>query len=82
MTNADIEKEIASKEAEIRVLRSALAENTSEIGDWKIIKIYEARLQSETDPYNLEELLAERETTRERINQLREEIENLKKKLK
>lgn len=82
MTNADIEKEIASKEAEIRVLRSELAENTSEIGDWKIIKIYEARLQSKTDPYNLEELLAGRETTRERINQLREEIENLKKKLK
>ena len=82
MTNADIEKEIASKEAEIRALRSALAENTSEIGDWKIIKIYEARLQNKTDPYNLEELLTERETTRERINQLREEIENLKKKLK
>lgn len=82
MTNADIEKEIASKEAEIRVLRSGLAENTSEIGDWKIIKIYEARLQNKTDPYNLEEILTERETTRERINQLREEIENLKKKLK
>ena len=82
MTNADIEKEIASKEAEIRALRSALAENTSEIGDWKIIKIYEARLQNKTDPYNLEEILTERETTRERINQLREDIENLKKKLK
>jgi hypothetical protein len=82
MTNADIEKEIASKETEIRALRSALAENTSEIGDWKIIKIYEARLQNKTDPYNLEEILTERETTRERINQLREEIENLKKKLK
>ena len=82
MTNADIEKEIASKEAEIRALRSALAENTSEIGDWKIIKIYEARLQNKTDPYNLEEILTERETTRERINQIREDIENLKKKLK
>lgn len=82
MTNADIEKEIASKETEIRALRSALAENTSEIGDWKIIKIYEARLQNKTDPYNLEEILTERETTRERINQLREDIENLKKKLK
>jgi hypothetical protein len=63
-------------------LRSALAENTSEIGDWKIIKIYEARLQNRTDPYNLEEILTERETTRERINQLRKDIENLKKKLK
>jgi hypothetical protein len=82
MTNADIEKEIASKETEIRALRSALAENTSEIGDWKIIKIYESRLQNKTDPYNLEEILTERETTRERINQLREDIENLKKKLK
>jgi hypothetical protein len=82
MTNADIEKEIASKETEIRALRSALAENTSEIGDWKIVKIYEARLQNKTDPYNLEEILTERETTRERINQLREDIENLKKKLK
>ena len=81
MTKADIENEIADKESEIRTLRSALSENTSEIGDWKIIKTYEARLQEEPDPYNLEELLTVRKTTRERINLLRKEIEELKKKL-
>ena len=82
MTNADIQREIDNKEAEIRTLRSELAANTSDIGDYRVIKIYEARLQKKDDPYNLEELLQKREDVRKRIDLLREEIENLKKKLK
>lgn len=82
MTKEDIQKEINDMEAEIRALRSELSANTSDIGDYKIIKIYEARLQKKDDPYNLEELLQKREEVRERIDLLQEEIENLKKKLK
>lgn len=82
MTNADIQKEIDNKEAEIRTLRSELSANTSDIGDYKIIKIYEARLQSKPDPYELGELLQKRNDVRERIDLLRKEIEELKKKLK
>lgn len=82
MTNTDILKEIDSKEAEIRTLRSELSENTSDIGDYKIIKIYEARLQSKQDPYELDELIQKRNDARDRIDLLKKEIEELKKKLK
>ena len=82
MTNADIQKEIDDKEAEIRTLRSELSANTSDIGDYKIIKIYEARLQGKTDPYELDELLQKRNDARDRIDLLRKKIEELKKKLK
>lgn len=81
MTNADIQKEIDNKEAEIRTLRSELSANTSDIGDYKIIKIYEARLQSKEDPYDLEELLEKREAVRLRIDTLRKEIDKLREKL-
>lgn len=81
MTKEDIQKEIDDMEAEIRTLRSELSANTSDIGDYKIIKIYEARLQSKGDPYNLEELLEKREAVRLRIDTLREEIDKLREKL-
>ena len=42
-------------ESEIRTLQSKLDAPTSDIGDWKSIKIYEARLRAESDPYNCEE---------------------------
>lgn len=81
MTKEDIQKEIDDMEAEIRTLRSELSANTSDIGDYKIIKIYEARLQSKEDPYDLEELLEKREAVRLRIDTLRKEIDKLKEKL-
>ena len=34
-----------------------LAANTSTIGDWKIIKIQEARLAGQENPYDLNELM-------------------------
>lgn len=63
--------------AEIRDLQSKLSANTSAVGDWKIIKIYEARLKGIPDPYPAEELMAEREAVRNRINELQEELEGL-----
>ena len=65
--------------AEMAQLMSNLAANTSPIGDWKIIKIYEARLQGEEDPYNYEELAEQRQAARDRINEIMEELENLDK---
>lgn len=63
--------------AEMQQLLSNLAANTSPIGDWKIIKIYEARLKGEEDPYNYEELAEQRQSARDRINEIRIELENL-----
>ena len=64
-------------ESEIRTLQSKLDAPTSDIGDWKIIKIYEARLSGESDPYNYEELKAARQAARDEINTLQAELETL-----
>ena len=64
-------------ESEIRTLQSKMDEPTRDIGDWKIIKIYEARLSGESDPYNYEELKAARQAVRDKINELQAELETL-----
>ena len=66
-------------ESEIRTLQSKLDAPTSDIGDWKIIKIYEARLSGESDPYNYEELKAARQAVRDEINTLQAELEQSSK---
>ena len=69
------------KETEIRtkieMLRNELSSNNSEIGDYKITKIYEARLKGESDPYDTNELLGERQKIRDQINELQAELEKL-----
>ena len=66
-------------ESEIRTLQSKLDAPTSDIGDWKIIKIYEARISGESDPYNYEELKAARQAVRDEINTLQAELEQSSK---
>lgn len=61
-------------ESEIRTLQSKLDAPTSDIGDWKIIKIYEARLSGESDPYDYEELKAARQAARDKINELQAQL--------
>lgn len=61
-------------ESEIRTLQSKLDAPTSDIGDWKIIKIYEARLSGESDPYDYEELKAARQAVRDKINELQVQL--------
>ena len=62
-------------ESQIRTLQSRLDAPTSDIGDWKIIKIYEARLSGENDPYDYEELKAARQAVRVEINTLQAQLE-------
>lgn len=57
-----------------------LSSSISPIGDWKIIKIYEARMKGETDPYDFDELLAARQAERDRINELQEQLQKIAKK--
>lgn len=61
-------------ESQIRTLQSRLDAPTSGIGDWKIIKIYEARLSGESDPYDYEELKAARQAARDEINELQAQL--------
>lgn len=65
--------------AELAQLMSNLSANTSSIGDWKIIKIYEARMEGQEDPYDFDSLAAARQATRVRINEIQKELEELNK---
>jgi hypothetical protein len=65
--------------AELAALMSNLSANTSAIGDWKVIKIYEARLKGEQDPYDFDELAAQRQAARDRINEVQQELKKLEK---
>lgn len=51
-----------------------LSSPASEYGDWKIAKIYEARLNGEPDPYNADKLIAKRQEIRDSINATRKEL--------
>ena len=51
-----------------------LSSPASKYGDWKIAKIYEARLNGEPDPYNADELIAKRREIRDSINATRKEL--------
>lgn len=63
--------------AELAQLMSNLSANTSSIGDWKVIKIYEARMEGKEDPYDFDELASLRQATRDRINEVQEALKQL-----
>ena len=72
--NFDLRNALNAEKAQ---LMSSLSANTSPIGDWKIMKIYEARMKGEADPYNFEELTAQRQAARERISDINIELDRL-----
>lgn len=63
--------------AEMQQLMSNLSANTSGIGDWKVIKIYEARMKGDEDPYDFQELMAQRQAARDRINEIQRELDGI-----
>ena len=65
--------------AEMAQLMSNLSANTSSIGDWKVIKCYEARMQGFPDPYDFDELMVNRQAARDRINEIQAELKKLDK---
>lgn len=67
-------EEIAQQQREARIweLKDQLAQ-----GDYKIIKCAEAQLTNEPMPYNVAELVAERNELRREINELEELLNNI-----
>jgi hypothetical protein len=63
--------------AELAQLMGNLSASTSPIGDWKVIKSYEARMEGKDDPYDFEKLAAERQAARDRINEIQAELREL-----
>lgn len=73
----DNEKEQMEEQAKRQLIINMtcdLSSPASKYGDWKIAKIYEARLNGEPDPYNADELIAKRQEIRNSINTTRKEL--------
>ena len=60
---------------EIYDLQTMLTSSNSDIGDYKIIKCYEASLSGAEMPYDLEDLLAKSQAARDRINELQRMVD-------
>ena len=76
MTQESIERfnQRAALEHEVIEARYALSST-----DYKILKIYEARLQDKPDPYNAEEIIALREQARIDVNKYEQLIADFDK---
>ena len=83
MDNTDTAKEkqeqIQQKQQKICNLKADLSSAYSEIGNWKIAKTYESRMNNEADPYDLAALTKDRQAARDKINSLQAEIDALEK---
>ena len=75
-TNAtnDKQQQIQRKQQEIIDLKCSLSSGFSEIGDWKIAKTYEARMNGQADPYDFAALTKARQGVRDHINALEKEL--------
>ena len=58
-------------------MKLELSSATSEIGDYRIIKTYEARVNNEKDPYDTKSILAKRQEIRDKINALQRKLDTL-----
>lgn len=59
-------------------MRCAFAHPASDIADYKVARIYEARINAEPDPYSADDLIAKRQAARDRIDTLKKEIRQLR----
>ena len=64
-------------QAEILQLRNRLSADTSDSGDYKIVKIYEARINGEPDPYVASDVVASRVSLRKRLASLEAQLAQL-----
>ena len=74
------EHQMESISQEIINLKLELSSATSEIGDYRIIKTYEARINNEKDPYDTKSILAKRQEIRDKINVLQQQLDTLQAK--
>lgn len=70
-------EKIRQLKQEIINYEAKLSANTSNIGDYRIIKCYEAALLQKDTPYDVDALIADRQGVRDKINELEAEIEAL-----
>lgn len=75
--NEELEMLKGNIESRIRELISSLDSPNSPIGDWKVVKCYEAKLQEKDMPYDLNQLMLLRQNARDEINILQQKLEEI-----
>ncbi len=70
MNYESIYNAIGRRNDKINYLKGLLSSTDSPVGDWKVVKIYEARMSKEADPYDFGALTANRQLVRNEINRL------------
>ena len=73
-TATNKQQQIQQKQQEIINLKCSLSSAFSEIGDWKVAKTYEARMNGQADPYDFAALTKARQEVRDHINALEKEL--------
>ena len=73
-TASNKQQQIQQKQQEIINLKCNLSSAFSEIGDWKVAKTYEARMNGQADPYDFAALTKARQEVRDHINALEKEL--------
>ena len=73
------QQQIQQKQQEIINLKCSLSSAFSEIGDWKVAKTYEARMNGQADPYDFAALTKARQDVRDHINALEKELADVNK---
>ena len=68
------QQQTQQKQQEIINLKCSLSSEFSEIGDWKVTKTYEARMNGQADPYDFAALTKARQDVRDHINALEKEL--------
>ena len=68
------QQHIQQKRQEIIKLKCSLSSAFGEIGDWKVAKTYEARMNGQADPYDFAALTKARQDVRDHINALEKEL--------
>lgn len=71
--NAEVKR--GEIEARIRELVCKLGAPNSAVGDWKVIKCYEASLAGHELPYDITGLMEARQAVRDEINELQAQLE-------
>ena len=73
-TASNKQQQIQQKQQEIINLKCNLSSEFSEIGDWKVAKTYESRMNGQADPYDFASLTKSRQEVRDHINALEKEL--------
>lgn len=77
MMDEEKQNRIQTLQTDIAILKGDLSSENSPIGDWKIAKANEYSMAGIEVPYDMNELHQKRQSVRDQINVMQEELDSL-----